>query len=41
MHRKPWKVFAKGIKSGDIVEGKIKNITDFGLFVELTNELMD
>ena len=35
----PWKDFAKGKKSGDIVEGKIKNITDFGLFVELTKEL--
>ncbi len=35
----PWEDFAKGKKSGDIVEGKIKNITDFGLFVELTKEL--
>jgi small subunit ribosomal protein S1 len=35
----PWKDFAKGRKSGDIVEGKIKNITDFGVFVELTEEL--
>ena len=35
----PWKDFAKGRKSGDTVEGKIKNITDFGLFVELTDEL--
>ena len=35
----PWEDFAKGKKSGDIVEGKIKNITDFGLFVELTEEL--
>ena len=35
----PWEDFAKGRKSGDIVEGKIKNITDFGLFVELTQEL--
>jgi small subunit ribosomal protein S1 len=35
----PWEDFAKGRESGDIVEGKIKNITDFGLFVELTEEL--
>lgn len=35
----PWEGFAKGRKSGDIIEGKIKNITDFGLFVELTEEL--
>ena len=35
----PWEDFAKGRKSGEIVEGKIKNITDFGLFVELTEEL--
>ena len=35
----PWKDFAKGRKSGDTIEGKIKNITDFGLFVELTDEL--
>ena len=35
----PWKVFASKNKEGDIVEGKIKNITDFGLFVGLTNEL--
>ena len=35
----PWKEFSEGKKVGDVVEGKIKNITDFGLFVELTNEL--
>ena len=37
--KNPWEEFAKGRKSGDIIEGKIKNITDFGLFVELTDEL--
>ena len=26
-------------KKGDLLEGKIKNITDFGLFVELSEEL--
>ena len=35
----PWKVFASKNKEGDVIEGKIKNITDFGLFVGLTNEL--
>ena len=35
----PWKVFASKNEEGDIIEGKIKNITDFGLFVGLTNEL--
>ena len=32
------KVFRKK-KKGDIAEGKIKNVTDFGIFVELTNDL--
>ena len=35
----PWKIFASSNKDGDIIEGKIKNITDFGIFVGLTNEL--
>ena len=35
----PWKTFASSNKDGDIIEGKIKNITDFGIFVGLTNEL--
>ena len=35
----PWKIFASSNKHGDIIEGKIKNITDFGIFVGLTNEL--
>ena len=35
----PWAEFSKNSKTGDILEGKVKNITDFGLFVELTNEL--
>ena len=33
------KVFASNNKTGDIIEGKIKNITDFGIFVGLTEEL--
>ena len=35
----PWAEFSKNSKTGDILEGKVKNITDFGLFVELTSEL--
>ena len=35
----PWKIFAEKNKKGNVVEGKIKNITDFGIFVELSNDL--
>jgi len=35
----PWKLFADKNKKGDVVEGKIKNLTDFGIFVELSNNL--
>ncbi len=35
----PWKIFASSKKVGDIAEGEIKNITDFGIFVGLTEEL--
>ena len=35
----PWKKFSEKNKKGDIAEGKIKNVTDFGIFVELTNDL--
>jgi len=35
----PWKLFAEKNKKGDIVDGKIKNLTDFGIFVELSNDL--
>ena len=35
----PWKLFAEKNKKGDIVEGKIKNLTDFGIFVELSSDL--
>lgn len=37
--KNPWKIFAETNKKGDLLEGKIKNITDFGLFVELTEDL--
>lgn len=33
----PWREFAENHKVGDIVTGKIKNFTDFGLFVDLEN----
>ncbi len=35
----PWKKFAENNKKGDSLEGKVKNITDFGLFVELADNL--
>ncbi len=35
----PWKIFADKNKKGDVAEGKIKNLTDFGIFVELSNDL--
>ena len=35
----PWKIFASSKKVGETAEGNIKNITDFGIFVGLTNEL--
>ena len=35
----PWKIFASTKQVGDIAEGEIKNITDFGIFVGLTEEL--
>ncbi|MFI4847365.1 MAG: 30S ribosomal protein S1 [Candidatus Makana argininalis] len=31
----PWKEFSKYINKGDIVKGKVKSITDFGIFVGL------
>jgi small subunit ribosomal protein S1 len=35
----PWRAFAEEHGNGDVVSGKIKNVTEFGLFVELTPEL--
>ena len=35
----PWENFAQTNKIDDIIEGKIKNITEFGIFVELPNDL--
>jgi small subunit ribosomal protein S1 len=31
----PWKILEKKYPVGSVVEGKIKNITDFGIFIEL------
>ncbi len=31
----PWKAVAEKVKIGDVVQGPISNITDFGLFVQL------
>ena len=31
----PWIIFSKNYKKGDQVSGKIKSITDFGIFIEL------
>ncbi len=35
----PWKAFADTHKVGDIVEGEIRNITEFGLFLGLNSEI--
>ena len=35
----PWEKFSKEHKKGEILEGKIKNITEFGIFVELSYDL--
>ena len=35
----PWQVFADAHKVGDVVEGEIRNITEFGLFIALGNDI--
>ena len=35
----PWAVYAAKVNAGDIIEGEIRNITDFGLFVGLDGEI--
>tara|TARA_A100001011_G_scaffold385798_1_gene460437 strand:- start:5647 stop:7347 length:1701 start_codon:yes stop_codon:yes gene_type:complete len=35
----PWEKFASSHKTNDIISGKIKNITEFGIFVELPDSL--
>ncbi len=35
----PWNSFADTFHEGDVVEGEVRNITDFGLFVGLAGEI--
>jgi small subunit ribosomal protein S1 len=35
----PWKLYADSHKIGDEIEGEIRNVTEFGLFVGLTPEI--
>jgi small subunit ribosomal protein S1 len=35
----PWNSFADKFREGDIIEGEVRNITDFGLFVGLAGEI--
>jgi small subunit ribosomal protein S1 len=35
----PWNTFAQSYKSGDELEGEIRNITEFGLFVALPGDI--
>ncbi|MEN8709009.1 MAG: 30S ribosomal protein S1 [Paracoccaceae bacterium] len=37
--RNPWEVFAETHPSGTVIEGEIKNITEFGLFVGLPGDI--
>lgn len=31
----PWEVFAKNVNEGDILSGEVRNVTDFGAFIEV------
>ena len=35
----PWDVYTRNAKVGDVVEGTVRNITDFGIFVGLTDDI--
>jgi small subunit ribosomal protein S1 len=37
--RNPWEVFAETHPLGSVIEGEVKNITEFGLFVGLDNDI--
>jgi small subunit ribosomal protein S1 len=37
--KNPWEAFAQSHTKGDLVEGKVKSITDFGLFVGLEGNI--
>jgi len=38
-HANPWKIFADKFNKGDVISGKIKSITDFGIFVGLEGNI--
>jgi len=35
----PWAIYAAKVNAGDVIEGEIRNITDFGLFVGLEGDI--
>jgi len=35
----PWAIYAAKVNAGDVIEGEIRNITDFGLFVGLDGDI--
>uniref|UniRef100_UPI002FE00D2E S1 RNA-binding domain-containing protein n=1 Tax=Pararhodobacter sp. TaxID=2127056 RepID=UPI002FE00D2E len=37
--RNPWEVFAENHPSGSAIEGEVKNITEFGLFIGLDGDI--
>lgn len=37
--RNPWEVFAETHPSGTVIEGEVKNITEFGLFIGLDGDI--
>jgi small subunit ribosomal protein S1 len=37
--RNPWEVFLEGHPIGSVVEGEVKNTTEFGLFIGLDNDI--
>ncbi len=37
--RNPWEVFAESHPEGTVVEGEVKNITEFGLFIGLSGDI--
>ncbi len=37
--RNPWEVFAEAHPVGSVIEGEVKNITEFGLFIGLENDI--
>ena len=39
LHPNPWVTFAEKYKSGDLVEGTVANVHDYGAFVRLTDEI--